>query len=153
MAFFKNILKPVDGEDATYAENYAANQADYSNAESQAAGERRVTPSNMSAGAAYLRNMPNSGEIVLVEASDIAGAQEIALHFKRGASVVCDLSNMNATDFQRSLDFISGVAFVLEGNFTKVSREIYLLMPKNVTYRTDKSANDIENQTQAPAEY
>ena len=46
---------------------------------------------------------------------------------------------MNASDFQRSLDFISGVAFVLEGNFTKISREIYLLMPKTVTYRTDRN--------------
>lgn len=70
------------------------------------------------------------------------------MHFKRGASVVCDLSNMNATDFQRSLDFISGVAFVLEGNFTKVSREIYLLMPKQVTYRTDKAASPMQDSSE-----
>lgn len=135
MAFFKNILKPVSDEDGEYNDNYEAAAAD-----GQRESVRRVPATSVNPqAAAYLRNLPTNGEIVLVEAKDIAGAQEIAFHFKRGASVVCDLSNMNASDFQRSLDFISGVAFVLEGNFTKISREIYLLMPKTVTYRTDRN--------------
>lgn len=147
MDFFKNILKSTENEDSDYNEGYAPEQPITQNASNQVIGSRPVTPVPP-----YVRNLPHNAEIVLVEASDIAGAQEIALHFKRGASVVCDLSNMNATDFQRSLDFISGVAFVLEGNFTKVSREIYLLMPKQVTYRTDKNTSSISDGN-SPANY
>lgn len=150
MAFFKNILKATDNEDV-YEDDYASQQnTAANNYQAQATTQTQTRP--VTPMPAYMRNLPNNAEIVLVEASDIAGAQEIAMHFKRGASVVCDLSNMNATDFQRSLDFISGVAFVLEGNFTKISREIYLLMPKQVTYRTDKADNQISD-TRAAANY
>lgn len=143
MAFFKNILKPTENEDLPYQDGYAPEQVNNAQFADNQQAPRPVNPMP-----AYMRNLPNNAEIVLVEASDIAGAQEIAMHFKRGASVVCDLSNMNATDFQRSLDFISGVAFVLEGNFTKVSREIYLLMPKQVTYRTDKAAGPVSDNSE-----
>lgn len=142
MAFFKNILKPTENEDVAYQDSYAPEQVNNAQFADNQQAPRPVNPMP-----AYMRNLPSNAEIVLVEASDIAGAQEIAMHFKRGASVVCDLSNMNATDFQRSLDFISGVAFVLEGNFTKVSREIYLLMPKQVTYRTDKASSPIQESS------
>lgn len=143
MAFFKNILKPTENEDMAYQEGYTTEQVNSAQLADNQQSPRPVNPMP-----AYMRNLPSNAEIVLVEASDIAGAQEIAMHFKRGASVVCDLSNMNATDFQRSLDFISGVAFVLEGNFTKVSREIYLLMPKQVTYRTDKAASPMQDSSE-----
>lgn len=161
MAFFKKIFNPIDSEDDMNEEvedNYgqtaygAASNEAYSGesygANAKAAFAHAAT-SNFNNGRQsqpFIRQAAGiGGEIVMVECRDLSSAQNIAVAFKRNATVICDLTNMNSVDYQRALDFVSGVAFVLNGSFIKISREIYILLPQNVSYHQE-SRGDAQMQ-------
>lgn len=148
MAFLKKIFNPVDTEDEINEEiedTYPAGPnlkttapANYAHTPSNNYGANYAALSSNQQSQAFIRQAASAGsEIVMVECRDLSSAQNIAVAFKRNATVICDLTNMNSVDYQRALDFVSGVAFVLNGSFIKISREIYILLPQNVNYRQE----------------
>lgn len=73
-----------------------------------------------------------SNDIVLFEPKTFDDAQVMASTLKTGKSIVVNLHNMNKAASQRTIDFISGVCYSLDGEIKKVSHDLILCTPRNI---------------------
>lgn len=75
--------------------------------------------------------------VMLTTPKNFESAQEIADHMRDGRAV---LMNFEGTDYElarRIVDFISGVAYALDGNIKKVGQGVFLCAPKGVEITYD----------------
>ena len=66
-------------------------------------------------------------------------------HILQNHSVVMTLEGLPSDTARRLLDFISGIAFALQGKITPVSAKTYFITPQNVDIvgaQTDAPVND-----------
>ena len=59
-------------------------------------------------------------------------AGELVGHMLRSRSVVMTLEGLPTENARRLLDFMSGIAFALEGKITPISAKTYFVTPQNV---------------------
>jgi len=71
-------------------------------------------------------------QVVLVKPDRFDAAAEIADHLREKRTVVLNLEQTNKDMARRILDFLSGVAYALEGKVKKVAISTYLITPYNV---------------------
>lgn len=76
----------------------------------------------------YLRH-----DILLYEPKDFNDAQDMATSLKQGKSIVVNLHNMQKAISQRTIDFISGVCYSLDGEVKKIGHNLILCTPRNIT--------------------
>ena len=57
---------------------------------------------------------------------------ELVGHMLRSRSVVMTLEGLPTDNARRLLDFMSGIAFALEGKITPISAKTYFVTPRNV---------------------
>ena len=70
--------------------------------------------------------------VVLVRAENFSNVNDIADHLKDKMTVVLNLENAEREMNTRMLDFLSGVAYALEGKIKRVAKDTYLITPYNV---------------------
>jgi cell division inhibitor SepF len=70
------------------------------------------------------------------EALDIVGCLRL-----RGATTIC-LDKMKKMDAGRLIDFVAGASAALDGNFNKLTEQVYIFCPSNISI---VAANSIEN--------
>ncbi|MDY6315276.1 MAG: cell division protein SepF [Clostridia bacterium] len=60
-------------------------------------------------------------------------AKEIAEFLSRKNPVVINLEKADRADTRRIVDFLSGVVYAIDGNIQKISNDIFLVTPYNVS--------------------
>ena len=71
-------------------------------------------------------------QVVLVKPEKFDDASSIASHLKDKRTVVLNLESANKDIARRLVDFLSGVAYALEGKIKKVAVSTYIITPYNV---------------------
>ncbi len=87
--------------------------------------------------AAPARNVTlNSGalemKLIKPERYDSATAQKIADHLLSHRTVVLNLESTNKESARRLIDFLSGVAYSIDGNIQRVTTNTVVIVPSNV---------------------
>jgi cell division inhibitor SepF len=75
--------------------------------------------------------------VVLVKPERFENAAEIADHLKEKRTVVINLESTNKDIARRLIDFLSGVAYAIEGKIKKVANSTYIITPYNVDIMGD----------------
>lgn len=71
-------------------------------------------------------------QVVLVKPEKFDDASSIANHLRDKRTVVLNLESANKDIARRLVDFLSGVAYALEGKIKKVAVSTYIITPYNV---------------------
>jgi len=76
-------------------------------------------------------------KVVVIQPESFDEAKEIADHLKSKKPVVINLEKLERDAARRTIDFISGSVYALDGNIQKVANGIFLITPYNVGIMTD----------------
>ena len=71
-------------------------------------------------------------KVVKPEKYDSATAQKIADHLLHRRTVVLNLESTNKESARRLIDFLSGVAYSIEGYIQRVANNTFVIVPSNV---------------------
>ena len=91
-----------------------------------------------------LNNNNSAMQVILVKPDRFDTVSEIADHLRDKQSVVLNLESTNKDVARRLVDFLSGVAYALDGKIKKVAISTYILTPYNVEIVGDL-AEELEN--------
>ncbi len=85
-------------------------------------------------GPAKVVNLNNNTamQVILVKPDRFDTVSEIADHLRDKKSIVLNLESTNKDVARRLVDFLSGVAYALDGKIKKVAISTYILTPVNV---------------------
>ena len=89
-------------------------------------------------------------ELKVVRPERFDSVTQIADHLLNGRTVVLNLEATNKETARRMIDFLSGVAYSIDGNLKKVANNTYVITPGNVAVSNDQSAAP-QFQQAAPA--
>lgn len=64
-------------------------------------------------------------------------AREIGERYREGIPVIMNLTELDAADAKRLVDFAAGLVFALRGGFDKVTNRVFLLTPADVEVSAD----------------
>ena len=126
MAFekLKNFIAPVDeDEDEEYEE------------EEETAPVQTVTKpvSTYESQKTAVNRIPTDAQMVLFEPRSFEEAEEIARHLKQRRACVVNLHRLQREYAQRTIDFLTGVVFALDGTIQKIGHNVILCTPKSVS--------------------
>ena len=71
-------------------------------------------------------------EVVVTDPESYEEAQEICDHIKSKKPVVINLENLDRQTAQRTMDFLSGACYALNGDIQRVANNIFIIAPENV---------------------
>ena len=133
----KKGIGPNDQYDA-YGEDYEAYDETFENDDDMMIdGQGAADPmgAQMGAGMGGISLSGNSGaslELKVVKPRDFNSVPQIADHLLNKRTVVLNLENTNKETARRLIDFLSGVAFSIDGDLKKISANVYVITPNNV---------------------
>ncbi len=85
-------------------------------------------------------------KMVLFEPRSFGEAEVVGSRLKEGRAVVVNLHKLDREYAQRTIDFLSGVVFALDGNVQKIGANVILCYPSDIgvagTINFGKSDND-----------
>ena len=110
----KNFFNPME-EEIELNEEEAARLSDYEE------------PSNKS-----FSKVSMDTKMVLFEPRTFDEAEEVARHLKDRRAAVVNLHRLNREYAQRTIDFLTGVVFALDGSIQKIGHNVILCAPKSV---------------------
>jgi cell division inhibitor SepF len=70
--------------------------------------------------------------MVLFEPRSFEEAEEIARHLKQRRACVVNLHRLQRDYAQRTIDFLTGVVFALDGTIQKIGHNVILCTPQSV---------------------
>lgn len=113
----KNFIAPVepDDEDLELTEEEAQAISGYE--EPNQKGISRVT---------------SDTKMVLFEPRSFEETEDIARHLKGKRAAVINLHRLQREYAQRTIDFLTGVVFALDGTIQKIGHNVILCSPKNI---------------------
>lgn len=114
---FKEFIAPMDEDDVLEVE-----QDD----ETQSLSEYEQPKSKA------VNRIPGDTKMVLFEPRSFDEAQEIAGRLKENKAAVINLHKLQRDYAQRTIDFLTGVIFALDGTIQKIGHNVILCAPKNV---------------------
>lgn len=74
----------------------------------------------------------NAIEMKVVKPESFESVTQIADHLIKKRTVVLNLEKANKETARRLVDFLSGVAYSIEGSLTKIAANAYVITPSNV---------------------
>lgn len=80
-----------------------------------------------------VRNIPSDAQMVLFEPRSFEEAEDIARHLKQRKACVVNLHRLQRDYAQRTIDFLTGVVFALDGTIQKIGHNVILCAPKSVS--------------------
>ncbi|MDR3207714.1 MAG: cell division protein SepF [Oscillospiraceae bacterium] len=83
-------------------------------------------------------------QVVLVKPERFDAAPEVADHLREKRTVVLNLESANKEIARRLVDFLSGVAYALDGKIKRVANSTYIITPLNVDILGDL-IDELEN--------
>ena len=81
---------------------------------------------------AKVSGIPSNAQMVLFEPRSFDEAEEIARHLKQRRACVVNLHRLQRDYAQRTIDFLTGVVFALDGTIQKIGHNVILCAPKSV---------------------
>lgn len=129
---FKKAINPAEEPYDDYNDIYGEddgyeNEPAYEQPEpfTQPAPQRATGGMGLNSGALELK-------VVKPEKYDSATAQKIADHLLNKRSVVLNLESTNKESARRLIDFLSGVAYSIDGYIQRVALNTFIIVPQNV---------------------
>lgn len=139
MGFVDKIKKMAGIEDESYDDNNFYDSYDnYDTLAQEAPAEEKAAPVAQAAVAptratgTNVRLSGNSLEMKVVKPEHFDSASQIADHLLNGRTVVLNLENTNKETARRLIDFLSGVAYSIDGALKKIASNAYVITPNNV---------------------
>ena len=136
----KKLTRPYNEEDM--------DEYDYDEEEDELEAEPEPTPAprrssfsapetntnNRRTGPAKVMNLGANStmQVILVKPDRFDTVSEIADHLRDKKAIVLNLESTNKDVARRLVDFLSGVAYALDGKIKKVAISTYILTPYNV---------------------
>ncbi len=135
MAFekLKNFIAPLDEDDEEEYEDEEQEQVlQYKESETKPVSSYEATKTSVN-------TIPSNASMVLFEPRSFEEAEEIAKHLKNRRACVVNLHKLQRDYAQRTIDFLTGVVFALDGSIQKIGHNVILCAPKNVNVTGDIS--------------
>jgi cell division inhibitor SepF len=110
----KDFLFPVE-EELEYNEGELERLSDY-----ETSANKEVT------------KLSPDTKMVLFEPRSFDEAEDVARHLKERRAAVINLHRLNREYAQRTIDFLTGVIFALDGTIQKIGHNVILCTPKSV---------------------
>ena len=79
-----------------------------------------------------LSKVSNNTKMVLFEPRSFEEAEEVAKHLKERRAAVINLHRLQREYSQRTIDFLSGVVFALDGTIQKIGHNVILCTPASI---------------------
>ena len=144
----KKIIHPYDDEDYDYEEEPLdeAERTDARPAFDDRRDDRRDDRKADDRRSSKVVNIHATAalKVVLVKPERFENASEIADHLREKRTVVLNLESTNKDVARRLLDFLSGVAYALDGKIKKVAVSTFIVTPYNVDILGDL-IDELEN--------
>lgn len=113
---FKEFIAPMDEDDVLEVEEE----------------EETQTISQYEQPRSKVSHLPNDTKMVLFEPRSFDEAEEIARRLKENKAAVINLHKLQRDYAQRTIDFLTGVIFALDGSIQKIGHNVILCTPRNV---------------------
>jgi cell division inhibitor SepF len=129
MAFekLKNFIAPVDDDDED--EEYEEEETERT-VQVQQPVQKPV--STYESQKTNVNRIPTDAQMVLFEPRSFEEAEEIARHLKQRRACVINLHRLQREYAQRTIDFLTGVVFALDGTIQKIGHNVILCAPKSI---------------------
>lgn len=121
---FKNILNPIEDD-----ENYLVFDND-KEVEALSSYESAKRPKV---------SVPSDAQMVLFEPRSFEESDEVATHLMHGQAAVVNLHRLQRDYAQRTIDFLTGVVFALNGSIKKIGHDVILCVPHSIGVEGDIS--------------
>lgn len=79
-----------------------------------------------------MSSLKTDAKMVLFEPRTFEESEEVARHLKERRAAVVNLHRLPANFAQRTIDFLSGVVFALDGTIQKIGHNVVLCTPKTI---------------------
>ncbi len=126
----KEFIAPVDDEDEDdemeVTETVAVQPAAPAKTETQPQRSAYEHPKTSSS------NLSANTKMVLFEPRSFGEAEEVGSRLKEGRAVVVNLHKLDREYAQRTIDFLTGVVFALNGNIQKIGQNVILCYPAEI---------------------
>ena len=141
MGIVDNIKKRMAGAqdqmdyDDAYADDgyYSDTLGSYDEPEDTDAGMTAQAPmGGMGAGISLSGSSGSALEMKVVKPESFDSVAQIADHLISRRTVVLNLENTNKETSRRLIDFLSGVAYSIDGSLKKIASNAYVITPSNV---------------------
>lgn len=112
----KEFIAPIDDDEVLELdEDEAATISEYESPQSK-----------------VISRVPSDTKMVLFEPRSFDEAEEVARRLKENRAVVVNLHKLQRDYAQRTIDFLTGVIFALDGSIQKIGHNVILCAPKNI---------------------
>lgn len=162
MGIVDNIRKRMGGNvaddnyDDAYEDDgyYADNFGSYENDDSDMTMNSGAAPAagvgmgtGMGGGISLSGNSGSALEMKVVKPDSFDSVAQIADHLLSKRTIVLNLESTNKETARRLIDFLSGVAYSIDGSLKKIASNAYVITPSNV----DVGDAKLSRKAQAPA--
>ena len=132
--FLNNFFGMNDESTATdyYDDNQAADNR-------QSKNDRKIVSINSA------HSLRENGKISLFEPRIYGDAREITNQLLNGEATIINFSQMDPKVAIKTVDFLKGAVFAMDGEIQRIGEQIFLCTPKNFDV-TGKAMNDIANE-------
>ena len=89
-------------------------------------------------------------EVYVIKPQDFAEAQTAADLLKEGRTVVINLEGIELTVAQRSIDFVGGATYAINGSLQAVSNNIFIAAPDSIEVSGDLKSEIMNENTISP---
>ena len=120
----KDFIAPVD-DDEEDEDEVEDTQLQYRESEAQPISSYEKRRTNVT-------SVPTNAQMVLFEPRSFEECEEIARHLKSRRAAVVNLHRLQKEYAQRTIDFLTGVVYALDGSIQKIGQNFILCAPKNV---------------------
>ena len=120
----KDFIAP-DDEDEEDEDEVEDTQLQYRESEAQPISSYEKRRTNVT-------SVPTNAQMVLFEPRSFEECEEIARHLKSRRAAVVNLHRLQKEYAQRTIDFLTGVVYALDGSIQKIGHNVILCAPKNV---------------------
>lgn len=93
----------------------------------------------------------NNIKMQVVRPQSFDSVSQIADHLLNKCTVVLNLENTNKETSRRLIDFLSGVAYSIDGSIKRIANQAYVITPSNVDVG-DAKLNSRQKREEAPVE-
>ena len=118
----KDFVAPIE-EDDDYQEAPQAEKVE--EVEPQSRYERPKTRTNAT-------SLNSNTKMVLFEPRSFGEAEEVGQRLKEGRAVVVNLHKLDRDYAQRTIDFLTGVVYALDGKIQKIGQNVILCSPAEI---------------------
>ena len=134
----KDFVAPIEEEDEGYEAQPVETVSNETEAEPQNRYERPKARTNSA-------TLNAKTKMVLFEPRSFGEAEEVGQRLKEGRAVVVNLHKLDRDYAQRTIDFLTGVVFALDGKIQKIGQNVILCSPKNLQVGGDINLNSDED--------